>query len=862
MKQVLRLPFFALALCLLCAAAAGRVSAQTATPTPDPFVTQITSSAGDTFARDISGDGRFVVIESSGNIATAAPAGQTVPSNADGNREIFLFDFAQRRIFQITDTKSALKSATVAEADRFKNDNILVEVSNNRPAISRDGKWIVFSSNGFNQNDAGSGPFSFDGDVQANEDALKLDGNQELFLYRVPDVAAASLTSGELPEFTNLRQNAFTRVTNTTASRLPRPGLGNAPPTAAPFVADDNRDASINDDGSRVAFVSTRNLAGNLGAANSDGSPEIYVYNNSGTPSFTQLTVTSLEQNLFVFTDNPSISGATSGASVIAFVSNATDLRTETGSNAANAASGNADGNAEIFVATYNGTTATAMKQATRTKRKIVGDTVNFLNPGRRISRDGSLVVFESVAADPKGDNSATNDSNRAVFVYNVAADTFTQVAARALSTGTDAEFEDVLRFPTFARADSTRVYFTSDLNLKSDGSRVNISDTAGLNPLRIKQIFSATVPASSSGATLVTRLTNLTGADPGNTMEAYVSDTQERIAFSLANFEFGTGNPDRANEAYYLITPPAPLASDAPAASSALQFLTGASRREVATPAASPSPVPTPAAGVVTGLAPGMIGFVRTTSTAPATLAPSEKRVCPADNPGCDAASESQHRPNLPVELNGVSLSVNGAAAGLYFVSPTEVQFVVPPALAAQTAAATYPVVITVRGGATVRTVRTVLQVVAAQPDIFTTTNGAGGRAAVTNVTNPLLATGTPEPFSVKTTFTNSSGQTVTAQTVLRVVLTGVRDPLKSPAAGLARSSFTVRIGTTDLTGEAIPRDAQPTDTPGVFTLDFVLPDSLAGAGDVPIIITFASGGVTSTSRPADTAPRIRINN
>jgi uncharacterized protein (TIGR03437 family) len=268
---------------------------------------------------------------------------------------------------------------------------------------------------------------------------------------------------------------------------------------------------------------------------------------------------------------------------------------------------------------------------------------------------------------------------------------------------------------------------------------------------------------------------------------------------------------------------------------------------------------VPTPAPGVVTGLAPGMIGFVRTTSTSPATLAPSEKRVCPADNPGCDAASESMHRPTLPVELNGVSLSVNGAAAGLYFVSPTEIQFVVPPGLAAQTAAATYPVVITVRGGATERTVRTVLQVVAAQPDLFTSTNGAGGRAAVTNVTNPLLSTGTPEPFTVTTTFTNSAGASVTAATRLRLVLTGVR--------GVPRGTITVRLTksdntTVDLTGDAIPTDPLATDMPGVFTLDFVLPATLASAGDVSVtVIATAAGGASFTSRPADTAPRFRIN-
>jgi uncharacterized protein (TIGR03437 family) len=839
-KQVLRLSFFALA--FLCFGLS-RASAQTPSPTPDPFVTQISNSAGDTFARDISGDGRFVVIESTGDISTVPP-GQTAatksPNNADGNLELFLFDFAQRRIFQLTDTRSVLTDTTLTGAARFAQTNIAVGINNAKPMISRDGKWIVFQS-------SAPTPFQFFGDTldAAGIAAAKADSNQELFLYRIPDVPAADLTSGDTPAYTELRQNAFTRITNTPASRLPRAGSS----TVTPFFAEDNRNAQINDDGSRIVFVSTRNLATANGKTNADASPEIYVYNNTSSPSIVQITVTSLDQNVFVFTDNPNISGNSTGDSVIAFVSNATDLRAADPN--VNVASTNADGDSEIFIATCDGATVTSMKQATRTKRKVTADTVNFLNPGRRMTRDGSLVAFESVAVNPKGDDSATNDPNKAIFIYNVAADTFTQVGPRAVGgTGTDAEPEDVLRFPTFAGNDNTRVVFTSDLNLKSDGTRVPQADATGLNPSRIKQIFSATIPASGATTTTVARLTNLTGTDPGNaTMQAFVSNTQERISFSLANFEFGTGNPDLANEVFYLITPPAPSSADTSAASSALQFLTGATRIPVLTPTASPTPSPAPLA---TGLAIGEIGIVQTTTGSPATLAPSSKSACPSA--GCDAASESQHRPTLPVELNGVSLSVNGAAAGLYFVSPGEIQFVVPPALAALTGTTTYPVTINIRNGATVRTVRTTLQVIAAQPDIFSTTGDAGGRAAVTNVTNPLLATGTSEPFTVTTTFTDATGQSVTAPTKLRVVLTGVR--------GVARAAITVRLTksdntTVDLTGDAIPTDPQATDMPGIFTVDFVLPASLAGAGDVSL--TVIAGG--TSSRPAATAPRFHIN-
>jgi uncharacterized protein (TIGR03437 family) len=830
-----------LALASVCAAAASAARAQT--PTPNPLVTQITTGAGNSFARDISGDGRFVVIESTGDIATVLP-GQTAatksPNNADGNREIFLFDYAQRRIFQITDTRSQLVDANAPAASRFNRENIRVGVSNVRPVISRDGRFIVFSSNGFDPADAASSPFSFDGNAAGVAERLRADANTELFVYRIPDVPAADLTSGETVAFVNLRQNAFTRVTNTPASRPPRQGTANADP----FVADDNRGAQVNDDGTRVVFISTRNLAPAGARNNADGSPEVFALTNGTLIQLTDVTAAAFQANPLAYTDNPNISGDTAGTSVVAFVSNATDLRA--GDGATNFASANADGNAEVFVAAFNGTTLSSLRQATRTRRGNSQDLVNVLSPGRRLSRSGQFLAFESVATDPRADAS-TNEPNRGLFVYNVAADTFTQVTARAV----EGEVDSVLRFPTFT-GDNSRLVWVSDLNLTPTGARLGRDDTAGLNPTNAKQIFSTPLPPAS-GSVPVSRLTNTPVAN-NNTLEPFVSNTQERISFSLADVEFGGGNADRANEAFYLLVPPAPAASDTPAAASALAYFTGASRREVGAPSASPTPTPAP----VTGLAPGMIGVVARTAQSPA-LAPAVRRVCPADNTACDAASESMRRPPLPVELGGVSLSVGGAAAGLYFVGPEEIQFVVPPGLAAQTGTNTYPVVITIRGeGGAVRTVRSTLQVPAAQPDIFSTANGPGGRAVVTNVTNPLLSTGTPEPFTVTTTYANAAGENVTEPTRLRLVLTGVR--------GVARANITVRIvradnTTVDITGDQIPTDPQATDMPGVFTLDFRLPASLAGAGDVRVVVLATAGGVTYASRPADTAPAFRIN-
>ena len=118
MKLVPR-TFCALVVLTLASGAFFSALAQTPSATPEPFLSQITSSTAgfNSFAKDVTANGRFVVVESNGDIATEKiptrdSAGNLNPNprnNEDGNREIFLIDYAQRRIFQITNTKSVPK---------------------------------------------------------------------------------------------------------------------------------------------------------------------------------------------------------------------------------------------------------------------------------------------------------------------------------------------------------------------------------------------------------------------------------------------------------------------------------------------------------------------------------------------------------------------------------------------------------------------------------------------------------------------------------------------------------------------------------------------------------------------------------
>ncbi len=777
MKQVFR---------LLCAASAlvfvfglfTFVGAQTSTPAST--VTQVTSSARDSFATDISGDGRLVVIESTGDIATGTK------QNADGNREIFLYDNAQGTIVQITNTRSALNDATKSATDAT---NIKVEVDNVKPVISGDGRFVVFGSNA-------PTPANFDATTltdAALNSLITTDGfNTELFLYEV--------STGTL-----------TRLTTTRASRTPQSGSS----TRAPFVADDNRSAAISDDGSLIAFVSISSDAGNTpsGASNTDGNAEIFIYSRR-SGAFTQLTNT---QGLGVFSDNPSLS---SDGSVVAFISNANI----TGDN--NDGSGN--GNAEIFVANVNSATgaiANAPRQITRTKASTNSLIVNILSPGRRLSRDGNLLAFESTANDPSANN-GDNQVSAATFVYNIAARTFAQYGPRA------ALANDVISFPIFTdyrAADGTActsansavcttpttLVFSSRLSFTASGDAPPSStDSSSLNPNSATQLFS--VPLSQPNATpnpsnRFTRLINNPTTNTAIFLQSLTGDSSQRIAFSAAATELGGGNTDGSAEVFYLI---ARNGTDV-TSSATVNFFTALTTQQVTAGAAAPA---------VSGLAPGELGII--------TIQPT--MAMPLTRDQTTAPS---------FEKNGISVAVNNVAATIYFVNANQINFVVPVGLS--TTASNSPASVVIFNSNNNTVIRATLAIVAAQPDIGVIA-GTNNRATIFNVTGGMMMTG--EPFSVTTNVTTSQGTTTNMPTVLGIMLTGVRN--------VQASQVTVTIGSTSITGAAI-QAVSPVTPLGFDQINVQIPASLAGLKDQPVVVSISIGGVTYTSR-TNTPPLI----
>ena len=79
-------------------------------------------------------------------------------------------------------------------------------------------------------------------------------------------------------------------------------------------------------------------------------------------------------------------------------------------------------------------------------------------------------------------------------------------------------------------------------------------------------------------------------------------------------------------------------------------------------------------------------------------------------------AVGSVQRSFQLPIELSGVTLTINGVGAGLKSVSSASITFVVPPTLAADAAGTSYPVVLNINGVV----VKSTIVLVPARPDIF----------------------------------------------------------------------------------------------------------------------------------------------
>jgi uncharacterized repeat protein (TIGR01451 family) len=510
---------------------------------------------------------------------------------------------------------------------------------------------------------------------------------------------------------------------------------------------------AISQDGSRIAFASRENPLG----TNADANSEIFLYDGAKLIQVTNTSPGDVASRIANGNFLPSISD---DGRYIAFSSNR------------NLANQNADGNLEVLVFD---TIILSFTQLTNSSGSVGSSDAKISGNGALVahirdagtapsakrdlllqSRDGSspsrVLATDVQSLAMTHGRAISDDGTRVVWAAETATNT-TQLflfdgrnnATRQITT-LGSRATDVPLHPTIS-GDGSRIAFATRRSFlgNSDGS---------------VDLYSYDVPSASFG-----RITSGPSTATADVLSS-LNDDGSVVAFNFPRVLSGVSNSDFANnsEIYVTGTPARP-------ASGTLTVLNGASfGNEPAT----------------------------TEAVAPDSIAVARGSVL------SNTAERSQQLPNgaFPLTVGGTTVTVNGRRAQIFFVSPSQVNFLVPP----ETELGTAEVVVTNSDGFPSRGAVTTLR---CAPGVFTFSGDGFGDGVVLDA-NTLL----PGPFDP------TSG-------TLRLIIfsTGMRNG----------SQVSVTAGGRALTLESIV----PSPTmPGLDEVHVLVPADLRGAGKVDLVI------------------------
>jgi uncharacterized protein (TIGR03437 family) len=691
------------------------IAAQTTTDAVSIAQLPVPPNVIGTQVRGVSNDGRRIVFDSINDYNG---------NNVDSNREIWVYDVDTLSIIQITNTADIKDPADATKT--------IATINNETPAISGDGTKIVFVSN------AALGGTTND------------DYHYQVYVADLPRGASTA---------------TFQRVTNT--------GTNFDGETIKEIFS--NYSPTINDDGSVIAFISTRRTfnainggaqgfsaakEGAGGTLDPDGNGEIFIYRTS-QKTFSQVTVTrdaDATVNFVVkgFNANPYLSG---NGQRLVFLS---------GFNYPGAnANKNTDFNGEIFY--YNlGDPANTVTQVTDTigsstlpavpANGVVNVLAAFTHP---LSSDGTKLVFES-AGDFAGKNA---EKLREVFLADLsgAKPTFTQITDQ---TTVDATKNDFNYFPSI-NANGKFVSFTSVLNLTpatTSGIKADNADGS-------REVFRYDIANNKFRQITFTDLSAAVLDQRANTSSAFVDNAGSAITFTYDQNLIGSNGAVLQDVFQAYVRPVTSANATAPAAANAASF--------DATQVARSSIV-------------ALFGtqLANTTLSSPSAM--------------------------LPFQLGGVSVTVGGLAARLIFVSPGQINFVVPQIIANGDS-----VDVVVNNNGVQSTGKA--KIVDAAPGVFSVSGDGKGKSAA------QCGQVSPDGLSFLLTSPPCSVGSDSQPNVLTLYGTGWRNA----------ASLQVTIG--DQTFTPSFAGAQP-EFPGLDQINVTLSQAVAAKNDLNVKVTVAS--------------------
>src|SRR5688572_4953394 len=504
-------------------------------------------------------------------------------------------------------------------------------------------------------------------------------------------------------------QSALKRITNTPEAAL-------------------NLNPSMSGDGRIVAFETTEDVAGANGP---DNFRAIRANVNVSPTAFVQLAVGRAP--------SPAIS---QDGSRIAFASTANPLGT------------NADGNSEIFL--HDG----ALWQITNTTPADISSRTlqgNFLPS---ISDDGRFIAFSS----NRNLANQNTDGNLEIFVYDNSTSTFNQLTsstgtvgfsdAKISGNGVNVAYIRDTGLTASANRDlisqnrtgppNVRVLVTTAPNLQStygraisdDGSRVVWSAETATNSTQVflfdgrnnqtRQITTLgsraadiplhpTISGDGSRIAFATRRTFLGNSD--GSVDLY--------SFDIPSSTFGriTSGPSNATAEVLssMNDDGSVVAFNFPRVLTGVNNVAGANNSEIY----ATSTPPRPAAGTLTILNGASFGHEPATSEA---VAPDSIAVARGSGLAFSSQqSQQQTNGSFPQTVGGTTVTVNGRPAQIFFVSPSQVNFLVP----AQTELGAAEVVVTNSDGFQSRGN---IQTLPAAPGIFTISGDGLGEGVMLN--------------------------------------------------------------------------------------------------------------------------------
>jgi len=697
-----------------------------------------------TQVRGVSNDGKRIVFDSINNYNG---------KNVDSNTEIYVYDVDTRSVIQITDTADI--------KDPADSTKTLFRINNVTPAISGDGTKIVFVSNA----DLGG--------------AVNEDRNYEIYQASLPRDSTTATIS---------------RVTDT----------GKISTNEVIKEIFNNYSPSINDDGSVIAFVSTRRSSkaidgGPQGFSAGDEGPdpnrpdetelprtdrngEIFIY-NAAAKNFSQVTLSrdrEATSNFVVkgFNSAPVLSG--DGRSLV-FIS---------GFNYPGAnANKNGDFNGEIFIYKI-GDPMNAFTQVTDTTGTAITAGfdvtlgVYFVNPTapmnllnsatRPLSSDGSLLVFES--AGNFTNNNA--DKTRELWLYNVNTKAFTQLTNQSLANPSNPTQDELKKadhnFLVSINSTGTHIGFGSTLNLTPASTSSVKTDNADGS----REVFRYDIAAQ--------KFRQITFGDKfgipleqNATAQPYVDNSGGAVTFSFLANRFAP-NAAAVDDLFQAVVRPVTANSSVES-----KLANAASFDNVQ---------------IARGSLAAAFGAQLSNATAGAPSV------------------------NLPFDLGGVTVTVNGLAARLAFVSPGQVNLVLPLVVANGDS-----VDFTINNNGVLSTGK--VKIVDASPGVFTTTSDGKGATAA------QCGRVSPDGKAFLVTLPPCSVGNESQANVLTIYGTGWRNA----------SGVQVKIGDQTLTPTF--SGAQP-EFPGLDQINVNLTKALADKADLDVSVTIPTATTTESNK------------